>query len=170
MTKCKKKIWPPQLKNLKFVMLWPQFQRSISNCVVRHAFRWLFWVPWVEWWWSDSHFVQNKHAKFTLFCVLNLVPPAQFYFATDLSVIVIRQNQNQYNTTAGVQKLWPGRSSETMALQVFRNYGTAGWFFKSVGCHSFWTPALVVYCLQFCITTITLRSVVNIEPRGRDQF
>ena len=26
----------PQLKNLKFVMLWPQLLRSISNCVVSH--------------------------------------------------------------------------------------------------------------------------------------
>ena len=26
-----KVFWPPQLKNLKFVMLWPQLQRSISN-------------------------------------------------------------------------------------------------------------------------------------------
>ena len=29
-----KLFWPPQLKNLKFVMLWPQLLRSISNCVV----------------------------------------------------------------------------------------------------------------------------------------
>ena len=27
-------FWPPQLKNLKFVMLWPQLLRSISNCVI----------------------------------------------------------------------------------------------------------------------------------------
>ena len=29
-----KVFWPPQLKNLKFAMLWPHFQRSISNCVL----------------------------------------------------------------------------------------------------------------------------------------
>ena len=30
-----KVFWSPQLKNLKFVMLWPQLLRSISNCVIR---------------------------------------------------------------------------------------------------------------------------------------
>ena len=29
-----KVFWPPQLKNLNFVMLWPLLQCSISNCVL----------------------------------------------------------------------------------------------------------------------------------------
>ena len=33
-----KVFWSPQLKNLKFVMPWPQLQRSISNCVMSNFF------------------------------------------------------------------------------------------------------------------------------------
>ena len=34
--------------------------------------------------------------------------------------------------------------SETIAPQVFGNYGTAHWFYRTVRCHSFWTPAVVL--------------------------
>ena len=37
------------------------------------------WAPWVEWWWSDSHFVQKKTFRLHTFCVKNLVPPTRFY-------------------------------------------------------------------------------------------
>ena len=53
---------------------------------------------------------------------------------------------------------------------MFRNYGTTGWFYKTVRCHSFWTPAVVLYHLRFSSITITLRSVANIEPRGGTNF
>ena len=52
----------------------------------------------------------------------------------------------QFNTTAGVRKLCHRRCSETIAPQVFRNYGTARWIYRTMRCHSFWTPALVLNC------------------------
>ena len=39
-----KLFWPPQLKNLKFVMLWPQLLRSISNCVINYIFQIFLWL------------------------------------------------------------------------------------------------------------------------------
>ena len=107
----------------------------------------------------------QKNCGIHTFCVLNLVPPHGSIFATDLSFIVIRQNRKQFNTTAGVQKLWQCMYSKTMAPQVFRNYVTARSFYRAVWCQSFWTPAVVLICLRFCRITITLSSVANIEPR-----
>ena len=57
-----------------------------------------------------------------------------------------------------------------MAPQKFRNYGIAGWFYKTVRCHSFWTPTIVFIRLRFCWITITLRSVADIKPCGRDSL
>ena len=48
------------------------------------------------------------------------------------------------NTTAGLQKLCHCSCSETIAPQVFRNYGTAHWFYRTVWSHSFCTPAVVL--------------------------
>ena len=84
--------------------------------------------------------MQNSHilcATFSSACAVH-------FFQLTWALLWSNRTAQQFNTTAGVQKLCHRRCSETIAPQVFRNYGTARWFYRTVRCHSFWTPAVVL--------------------------
>ena len=66
------------------------------------------------------------------------------YFQLTWALLWSNRTAQRFNTTAGVQKLCHRRCSETIAPQVFRNCGNTRWFYRTVQCHSFWTPAVVL--------------------------
>ena len=111
---------------------------------IRHGFRWWCWAPQEEWWWSDSHFVQknmhNSHFLCAAFSPARAVP----YSLLTWALLWSNRTAQRFNTTAGVQKLCHRSCSETISPQVFRNDGTAHWFYRTVRCHSFCTPAVVL--------------------------
>ena len=84
--------------------------------------------------------MQNSHFLCAKFCPARAVPYFQLTWGLEWS----QQTAKRFNTTAGVQKLCYRRCSETIAPQVFRKYGTVRWFYRTVRCHSFWTPAVVL--------------------------
>ena len=84
--------------------------------------------------------MQNSHFLCATFSHARAVP---YFHLTWVLLWSIRTAQ-QFNTTAGVQKLCHRRCWETMVTQVFRNYGTTRLFYRTMRCHSFWTPVLVL--------------------------
>ena len=84
--------------------------------------------------------MQNSH----FLCAKFSPALAVLYFQLNRVLLWSNRTAQRFNTTAGVQKLCHRRCSETIAPQVFRNYGTARWFYRTVRCHSFWTPAVVL--------------------------
>ena len=84
--------------------------------------------------------MQNSHFLCATFSPARAVP----YFQLTWSLLWSNRTAQRFNTTAGVEKLCHRRCWETIAPQVFRNYGTARWFYRTVRCHSFWTPAVVL--------------------------
>ena len=84
--------------------------------------------------------MQNSHFLCATFSPARGVP----YFQLTWSLLWSNRTAQRFNTTAGVEKLCHRRCWETIAPQVFRNYGTAHWFYGTVRCHSFWTPAVVL--------------------------
>ena len=73
--------------------------------------------------------MQNSHFLCATISHARAVPYFQLTWALEWS----NQTAQQFNTTAGVQKLCHLRCSETIALQVFRNCGTACWFTEPCG-------------------------------------
>ena len=84
--------------------------------------------------------IQSSHFLCATFSPARAVP----YFQLTWALLWSSRTAQQFNTTAGVHKLCHRRCSETIAPQVFRNYSTALWFYQTVRCHSFWTPAVVL--------------------------
>ena len=84
--------------------------------------------------------MQNSQFLCAIFSPACAVP----YFQLTWALLWSNRTAQRFNTTAGVQKLCHRRCSEIIAPQVFRNYGTARWFYRTMRCHSFWTPAVVL--------------------------
>ena len=84
--------------------------------------------------------MQNSHFLCATFSPARAVP----YFQLTWVLLWFNRTAQWFNTTTGVQKLCRRKCSETIAAQVFRNYGTASWFYRTVRCYSFWTPAVVL--------------------------
>ena len=82
--------------------------------------------------------MQNSHflcATFSPACAI-------LYFLPTWALLWSNRTAQQFNTTAGVQKLCQRSCSETIAPQVLKNYGTAHWFYRTVRWHSICTPAV----------------------------
>ena len=86
--------------------------------------------------------MQNSH----FLCATFSPARAVSYYQLTWALLWLNRTAQWFNTTAGVQKLCHRRCSETIAPQVFWNYGTARWFYRTVQCLSFWTPAVVLNC------------------------
>ena len=71
---------------------------------------------------------QNLHFLCAKFSPARPVP----YFQLTWALLWSNRTTQQFNTTAGVQKLCHRMCWETIALQVFRIYGTASWFYDQV--------------------------------------
>ena len=84
--------------------------------------------------------MQNSHFFCATFCPARAVQ----YFQLTWALLWSNRTAHRFNTTEAVQKQCHHKCSETIAPQVFRNYGTACWFYRTVRCHSFWTPAVVL--------------------------
>ena len=98
---------------------------------IRHGFRWWCWAPWVEWWWWDSHLVQNTCRLHTL-CVPNLVPPAWFY--------ICNWNERYCDPPEPQNNLTPP------ALHGFVKPVCGAVVSEHLWWHCFWTPAVVLNC------------------------
>ena len=108
--------------------------------------------------------MQNSHFLCATFSPARKVP----YFQLTWAILWSNRTTQWFNTTKGVQKLCHRSCSETIAPQVFRNHSTAHWFYRTVQCHSFWTPAVVLNRCAVLLDQITLGSVANIELCGWD--
>ena len=86
--------------------------------------------------------MQNSHFLCATFSPARTVP----YFQLPWALLWSNRTAQGFNTTAGVQNLCHRRCCKIIAPQVFRNYGTARWFHRTVLCHSFWTPTVVLNC------------------------
>ena len=86
--------------------------------------------------------MQNSHFLCEKFSPAHVVP----YFQLTLALLWSNRTVQQFNTTAGVQKLYHTLCLETIGPQVFTNYGTSRLFYRTARCHSFWTPAVVLNC------------------------
>ena len=86
--------------------------------------------------------MQNSHFVCATFSPARAVP----YFQLTWALLWSNRTAQRFNITACVQKLRHRRCSETRAPQVFRNYRTARWFYRTVRCHNYWTPAVVLNC------------------------
>ena len=84
--------------------------------------------------------MQNSLFLCATFSPVRAVP----YFQLNWALLWSNKTAQRFNTTAGVQKLCHRKCWETIAPQVFRNYGAAHWFYRTVRCYSFWTPAVVL--------------------------
>ena len=82
----------------------------------RHGFRWCFWGPWVEWWWTDSHFVQKNMKTSHFLCAKYSPAHAVQYLQLYQALLWSNRTAQRFNTTAGL-----------------RNYGTPRWFYKPCG-------------------------------------
>ena len=90
-------------------------------------------------------FCAKKTCIIHTFCVHHLVPPAQFHiFYWPEQYCDPTEPHNDLTPPQVYRNHATASCSETIAPQVFRNYGTAHWFYRTVRCHSFCTPVVVL--------------------------
>ena len=84
--------------------------------------------------------MQNLDSLCATFSTARTVP----YFQLTWALLWSNRTAQRFNITAGVQKLCHRMCWDTIAPQVCRYYGTARWFYRTLRCHSSWTPAVVL--------------------------